>query len=72
MFTNPPFAIGPDSVKGRLKIEKMQAAAKKLEGLHDFRNMCKVDASKQITTFERRVFQASIQIYTSGLGSGKC
>ena len=38
----------------------MQEAAQKLEGLHDFRNFCKVDPGKQITNFERRIFHAGI------------
>ncbi|KAK0792403.1 pseudouridine synthase deg1 [Friedmanniomyces endolithicus] len=59
-FTNPAYASAPGSDEGRLEIGRMELAAKKLEGLHDFRNMCKVDASKQITNFERRVFHAGI------------
>ncbi|KAK5675684.1 pseudouridine synthase deg1 [Elasticomyces elasticus] len=62
-FTNPAYAAVPGSQVGRLNIEKMHAAAKKLEGLHDFRNMCKIDASKQITNFERRIFYAGIHQY---------
>ncbi|KAK3635224.1 pseudouridine synthase deg1 [Elasticomyces elasticus] len=62
-FTNPAYAAVPGSEVGRLNIEKMQAAAKKLEGLHDFRNLCKIDASKQITNFERRIFHAGIHQY---------
>ncbi|KAK0706449.1 pseudouridine synthase [Lasiosphaeria miniovina] len=45
---------------GWLDIEAMRAAARKFEGLHDFRNFCKVDAGKQITNFMRRVFEADI------------
>ncbi|TKA65955.1 hypothetical protein B0A55_10153 [Friedmanniomyces simplex] len=59
-FTNPAYATAPGSHEGRLDIERMQLAAEKLEGLHDFRNMCKVDASKQIANFERRIFHAGI------------
>ena len=66
-FTNPAYAPlpGEDSVGTRggpwLNIQAMQEAAKKLEGLHDFRNFCKIDPSKQITSFQRRIFHASIE-----------
>lgn len=46
--------------EGWLDIEAMRKAAKYFEGLHDFRNFCKVDAGKQITNFERRIFHATI------------
>lgn len=43
-----------------LDIELMRNAASRLIGLHDFRNMCKLDAGKQITVFERRILSAEI------------
>lgn len=46
--------------EGWLDIEAMQDAAKRYEGLHDFRNFCKVDPAKQITNFDRRIFHASV------------
>lgn len=70
-FTNPAYMPDPAQSRSRdsagggwLDIEKMQQAAKKLEGLHDFRNLCKVDPSKQITNFERRIFSAGV--YAAG------
>lgn len=45
---------------GWLDIDAMRQAAKLFEGLHDFRNFCKVDPSKQITNFRRRIFEADI------------
>ena len=66
-FTNPAYAPIPGdknkaASKGAwLDIDAMRTAAKKLEGLHDFRNFCKIDGSKQISNFERRVFQADIK-----------
>ncbi|PSR87034.1 pseudouridine synthase [Coniella lustricola] len=45
---------------GWLDIEAMRRAAKCFEGLHDFRNFCKIDPSKQITNFTRRVFEADV------------
>lgn len=72
-FTQPAFAptvglrgcVDERSPHGRrregwLHIQAMREAASKLEGLHDFRNMCKVDPSKQIDNFERRIYKADI------------
>ncbi|KAJ3727291.1 pseudouridine synthase [Lentinula guzmanii] len=44
----------------RLDISKMRDAASRLLGLHDFRNMCKLDPAKQITVFDRRILRADI------------
>ncbi|KAL0070134.1 pseudouridine synthase deg1 [Marasmius tenuissimus] len=43
-----------------LDIPKMQEAASRLLGDHDFRNLCKVDAGKQITVFVRKILKAEI------------
>ena len=43
-----------------LDISRMQDAASRLLGEHDFRNLCKLDASKQIANFRRTILQASI------------
>lgn len=66
-FTNPAYMPLPGSEyasggpgEGWLDIEAMSEAAKKYEGLHDFRNLCKIDPSKQISNFERRIFHAGI------------
>lgn len=47
--------------EGWLDIKAMQDGAKRFVGLHDFRNFCKVDASKQIDNFERRIFHSAIE-----------
>lgn len=47
--------------QGYLNIPAMRTAAHKFIGLHDFRNFCKTDASKQIENFERRMFHADIE-----------
>jgi len=73
-FTNPCFApppsgpglytTAPDQTtmrEGWLDIDKMRAACRELIGLHDFRNFCKIDASKQLTNFKRRIFHADIE-----------
>lgn len=71
-FTQPAFSPLPDFLDttnsssgakpkdGWLNIEAMREAAKLFEGLHDFRNFCKIDPSKQITNFHRRIFEADI------------
>ncbi|KAK3065440.1 hypothetical protein LTS18_009283 [Coniosporium uncinatum] len=60
-----PAATGKEAVAskrdGWLDITAMQEAASYYVGLNDFRNFCKVDPSKQITNFERRIFHASIE-----------
>lgn len=72
-FTQPAFTptVGNHSVsstsreggrrEGWLDIEAMREAAHKFVGLHDFRNFCKVDESKQIENFNRRIFHADIE-----------
>lgn len=47
--------------EGWLDIAAMRAGCKSLIGLHDFRNFCKIDASKQLTNFQRRIFHADIE-----------
>jgi len=70
-FTQPAFTPEPSSpgaastttggVKtGWLDIEAMRDAAKRYEGEHDFRNVCKVDPAKQITNFRRRIFESDV------------
>ena len=63
-FTQPAFAPVPNSSSSRegwLDIDAMREAARHYVGLHDFRNFCKLDPSKQITNFERRIFRAEIE-----------
>ena len=71
-FTNPCFAPVPGSSGlynaesntmrgGWLDIDAMKQGCKELVGLHDFRNFCKIDASKQLTNFKRRIFHADIE-----------
>lgn len=73
-FTNPAFMPTPGPLgfqnaagkrserrEGFLDIQAMSEAAKKLEGLHDFRNLCKIDPSKQMTSCERRITFAGIE-----------
>jgi len=47
--------------EGFLDIDAMRTAASHLVGTHDFRNFCKVDPTKQLTNFNRRITQASIE-----------
>jgi tRNA pseudouridine38/39 synthase len=80
-FTQPAFVPTPHQLEnpsvsaskvrdGWLDIAAMREAAKLFEGLHDFRNFCKIDPGKQISNFERRMFFADIEEVadsTSGL-----
>ena len=64
-FTQPshlplPAQYRPQGNNGWLDIDKMRAAARLFVGLNDFRNFCKVDPAKQITNFQREVFEADI------------
>ena len=68
-FTNPAYVPTPTSSstpsEAWLDLDAMKQAAKKLEGLHDFRNFCKMDPSKQIYNFHRKIFSASIEPVTA-------
>jgi tRNA pseudouridine38/39 synthase len=44
----------------QLEPSRMQAAAERLLGDHDFQNLCKIDAQKQITSFKRKILHASV------------
>ncbi|RLP65293.1 tRNA pseudouridine(38-40) synthase [Candida albicans Ca529L] len=46
--------------KQDLDIELMNQGAKLYQGIHDFRNFCKLDGSKQITNFVREIYQSQI------------
>lgn len=63
-FTNPaiaPITTSPSpSFNGTLDIARMRAAAHLFVGNHDFRNFCKLDASKQITRFDRIIHHSDI------------
>ncbi|KAF8970568.1 pseudouridine synthase [Flammula alnicola] len=43
-----------------LDVPRMQAAADRMVGEHDFRNLCKLDAQKQITSFRRKILRATV------------
>ena len=74
-FTQPAFSPTPGSLgftqrgpaaaktrEGWLDIDAMRKAAKYFEGVHDFRNFCKLDASKQIENFQRIIYRADIEL----------
>ncbi|SNX87024.1 related to DEG1 - pseudouridine synthase [Melanopsichium pennsylvanicum] len=54
-----------DSGATRLDIDLMRDGARRLLGEHDFRNLCKIDASKQITNYRRRIDGVSIDRVSS-------
>ncbi|OBZ74477.1 putative tRNA pseudouridine synthase C25B8.05 [Grifola frondosa] len=43
-----------------LDVDAMRDAAERLVGEHDFRNLCKIDPTKQLTTFNRRIRSVDI------------
>ncbi|EOA87979.1 uncharacterized protein SETTUDRAFT_150113 [Exserohilum turcica Et28A] len=51
--------------EGWLDIDAMRQGCKSLISLHDFRNFCKIDASKQISNFQRRIYHADIEEVSS-------
>ncbi|KAI0752150.1 tRNA pseudouridine synthase [Fomes fomentarius] len=59
------------SPKG-LDLAAMSDAASRLVGEHDFRNLCKIDASKQITIFTRRILSATIEPVADSRGGELC
>jgi tRNA pseudouridine38/39 synthase len=68
-FTAPAFLPLPGAaraeahaVSGALDVAAMREAAGHLVGQHDFRNMCKIDGSKQITEYKRMILHASIDL----------
>ncbi|CAF9923638.1 MAG: hypothetical protein ALECFALPRED_002513 [Alectoria fallacina] len=65
---NKPDLSAGRSREGWLDIDAMREAAHKFIGLHDFRNFCKVDPSKQIENFERHIFHADIEEIDSQQG----
>jgi tRNA pseudouridine38/39 synthase len=57
-----PDAPPPKYREGWLDIDAMREAAKHFEGVHDFRNFCKVDTSKQIENFKRIIYRSDIEL----------
>lgn len=64
------FSTRPIPHQPALDLKRMQAAADRLVGEHDFRNFCKLDGSKQIENHCRTVIKASIRRATDKNGSG--
>jgi tRNA pseudouridine38/39 synthase len=53
-------------IRQNMNIEKMQVACRKLEGVHNFKNFCKLDKSNpkwQTKNYERRIFEYKIEKY---------
>ncbi|KAF8542844.1 pseudouridine synthase, partial [Trichophaea hybrida] len=66
-FTNP--MLSPTSPGSALDLAAMSKAAEYFAGTHDFRNFCKLDASKQIENFSRHILHASIERVSSTTSS---
>ncbi|XP_061822076.1 tRNA pseudouridine(38/39) synthase [Nerophis lumbriciformis] len=47
--------------RGALNITLMADAAKKYEGTHDFRNLCKMDVGNGVLQFERTILSATVK-----------
>ncbi|XP_013863108.1 tRNA pseudouridine(38/39) synthase [Austrofundulus limnaeus] len=47
--------------RGSLDVALMAEAAKRYEGTHDFRNLCKMDVGNGVLQFERTILSATIQ-----------
>ncbi|SPO36346.1 related to DEG1 - pseudouridine synthase [Pseudozyma flocculosa] len=63
----PATERGADEARAkRLDIAAMRGAARRLLGEHDFRNLCKIDASKQITNYRRRIDGVDIDLVSRG------
>lgn len=60
-FDTAPSALGPG-----LDLGLVNEALQHLQGTHDFRNFCKVDASKQIKNFQRTIMDAWIDTPSEG------
>lgn len=48
--------------RGNMNIDAMQAACKNLEGVHDFRNLCKMDVANGVVAFVREIKSAHIYL----------
>lgn len=77
-FTNPAFLPTPGPLgmtyadgrpsqtrEGWLDIDRMREAAAKLVGTKDYRNLCKIDASKQMSSCVRRIEYAGIEEWSA-------
>ncbi|KAI0291546.1 pseudouridine synthase [Russula brevipes] len=53
-----------------LDVDAMRTGAARLVGEHDFRNVCKLDPAKQLTSFRRRILRADISPLVGGGGGG--
>ncbi|XP_061564244.1 tRNA pseudouridine(38/39) synthase [Cololabis saira] len=47
--------------RGSLDVELMADAAKRYEGTHDFRNLCKMDVGNGVLQFERTILSAAVK-----------
>ncbi|KAI1943031.1 pseudouridine synthase deg1 [Ophidiomyces ophidiicola] len=62
-FVKPPGTTSTSKMReGWLDIDAMKDGARRFMGSNDFRNFCKVDASKQITNFVRSISYADVQV----------
>ena len=48
--------------RGNIDIGRMESAGKRLLGVHDFRNLCKMDVNNGVVTFVRRIDEVRIEV----------
>ncbi|XP_024140365.1 tRNA pseudouridine(38/39) synthase isoform X1 [Oryzias melastigma] len=56
--------------RGSLDVALMEDAAKRYEGTHDFRNLCKMDVGNGVLQFERTILSATVRPVWSEQTSG--
>ncbi|KAM8795506.1 tRNA pseudouridine(38/39) synthase [Eudromia elegans] len=54
---------------GGLDVARMDAAARRFEGTHDFRNLCKMDVANGVVSFQRTVLSARVAPAEEGPGA---
>lgn len=53
--------------RGAMNIEAMKKGCKNLEGVHDFRNLCKMDVANGVVNFTRTIKHADIYLSSTSL-----
>ena len=48
--------------RGNLDVDRMEAAGSKLLGVHDFRNLCKMDVNNGVVSFVRRIDSVRVDV----------
>jgi len=54
--------------RGNLDINRIEKAGQRLLGVHDFRNLCKMDVNNGVVTFVRRIDSVEVQVVENHSG----